>query len=193
MYTVYVYCKQRAPVQIHYVYMLYNITLRFVCSLCLVGSVDVLGAERCGGDHSVLHGSGLAFGPGVQCRPADRHGTDALHSSLWPPPPHTHTYIVEVSSTWPLDLALWVAEDRNLKGIENGLTCLSFSASFLFFISQTLERLWVWNLSIFRLPVCWIEFQNVSVQKQKSPFPIFYYRNVIHSPEKKEISSVFLN
>ena len=49
------------------------------------------------------------------------------------PPHHTHTYIVEVSSTWPFDLALWVAEDRNLKGIENGLTCLSFSASFFFF------------------------------------------------------------
>lgn len=62
MYTVYVYCKQSAPVQIHYVYMLYNITLRFVCSLagfCLVGSVDVLGAEQCGGNHSVLHSSGL--------------------------------------------------------------------------------------------------------------------------------------
>lgn len=119
MYTVYVYCKQSASVQTHHVYMLYNITLRFVCSLsgfCLVGSVDVLGAERCGGNHSVLHGSGLAFGPGVWCRAADRHGTEALHSSL----PQTH--IVEVSSTWPLDLALWVAEDRNLKGTEKGLT-----------------------------------------------------------------------
>lgn len=52
-------------------------------------------------------------------------------------PPQTH--IVEVSSTWPLDLALWVAEDRNLKGIEKGLTCLSFSVRF--FWTLGIERL----------------------------------------------------
>lgn len=64
IYTVHVYCKQNAPVQIHFVYVLYNITLRFVCSLsgfCLVGSADVLGAAQCGGNRG-RHGlwTGLA-------------------------------------------------------------------------------------------------------------------------------------
>lgn len=64
IYTVCVDCKQNAPVQIHFVYVLYNITLRFVCSLsgfCLVGSVDDLGAAQCGGTRG-RHGlwTGLA-------------------------------------------------------------------------------------------------------------------------------------
>lgn len=45
-----------------------------------VGSEDVSGAERCGGDRgALLRGSGVG--------PADRHGTSELHVTT----AHTHT------------------------------------------------------------------------------------------------------
>lgn len=135
LYSMFSTVNRAPPVPLCYVYMLHNATLRSVCLLSgfsLVGSVDVLGAERCGGDHGVLCGSTLAFGPDVQRRPADRHGTDALHSSPRdpPPPPHTHTHTAEVNSTWPHDLALWEAEVRRQESKRNRKrsTCLSFSA-----------------------------------------------------------------
>lgn len=54
--------------------------------------------------------AGTAFGPGLRCRPVDRHGTDALHSF-----PHHRMHMLtqsRASPTWPLDLALWVAQVR---------------------------------------------------------------------------------
>lgn len=67
--------------------------------------MDVLGAERRGGNH----GASIAFGPDAPC------GSDPLHSS----PKHTHTYKHTRTHTFgrrepklALDLALWVAEAR---------------------------------------------------------------------------------
>lgn len=70
--------------------MLYNITLRSVCSLagfCLAG---VLGAEQCGGDHGALCGSDLAFGPA--CSVGLLKGMGLLHFRAASDPPTTTTH-----------------------------------------------------------------------------------------------------
>lgn len=96
MYTVYVYCKQSAPVQTHCVYMLCNITLRLVC--CFSWSVWTFW-EQSGVEATTALSAARAwtFGPGVLCVPADRRWTDGLLTS--PATPFPNTVILEVSST----------------------------------------------------------------------------------------------
>lgn len=117
-YTVYVYCKADAPVQTLRLCVLCNATLRDVCllsGLCLVGSVDVLG--KLWRQPWSWHALWTRHAVWACCTSQLRH--------------HTHTE-QKRARLGPWFITVGGRSQKNLKGIENGLTCLSFSAVQIF-------------------------------------------------------------